>query len=152
MFVPCIGQTIPFSTSDAVPSVTVRSGNAHTVPITWHKVKKNTSAQYCILTRRGIGPTMFLQDLLDSPLLCSAKVMPERPGKRSITHHLYFPRRMQASMSHLEPHHSMPLRYFGSVSYRCLWRSASHRSRLFPISSSFSSLPLARLLIITSPK
>jgi hypothetical protein len=60
-----MGQTIPSSTSIASPAATERSGNAHIVPITRHKVKKNTSAKYCVLTRRIMGPTMFLQDLLN---------------------------------------------------------------------------------------
>lgn len=32
--VPSIGQNIPFSTSNAAPSVTEKSGNAHIVPVT----------------------------------------------------------------------------------------------------------------------
>lgn len=68
MAVPSIGQAIPSSTSSAAPSATERSGNGHTVPITWHKVKKkSTSAKYCVLTRRIMGPTMLLHDLLNFP-------------------------------------------------------------------------------------
>jgi hypothetical protein len=65
MVAPSIGQAIPSSTSGAAPSATERSGTGHTVPITWHKVKKNTSTKYCVLTRRIMGPIMFLQDLLN---------------------------------------------------------------------------------------
>jgi hypothetical protein len=66
MVVPSIGQAIPSSTSSAAPSAIERSGTGHTVPITWHKVKKkSTGKKYCVLTRRIMGPTMFLQDLLN---------------------------------------------------------------------------------------
>jgi hypothetical protein len=102
MLVPSMGQSIPSPTSSAAPSIDERSGDIHIIPITWHKVKKSTRAKYCVLTRRIMGPTMLLENLLncvtqslateasmssllDSPLPCKASVMPERLGNGSIT-------------------------------------------------------------------
>lgn len=100
MLVPSMGQAIPSSTSSVAPSAIERSGNAHTTPITWHKVKKSTRAKYCVLTRRIMGHTMLLENLfnglfqslateanmsslLDLPLSCNASAMPERMAARS---------------------------------------------------------------------
>jgi hypothetical protein len=68
MVVPSIGQAMVASTSSS-PSVAIeRSGNAHTVLITWHKAKKNTSARYGIFTRRIKKPSMSMQNLLNFDL------------------------------------------------------------------------------------
>ena len=53
MVVPSIGQAMPSSTSSTASAATGKSGNVHIVPITWHKVNKNTSAKYCVLCLSG---------------------------------------------------------------------------------------------------
>jgi hypothetical protein len=63
MAAPSIEQAIPSSTNSVAPAATERSGNAHIVPLTWHKVNKHTSAKYCVLTRRIKKPSMLMQNL-----------------------------------------------------------------------------------------
>lgn len=99
MVVPSIGQAIPSSTSSDAPSATERSGNGHTVPITWHKVKKkSTRKRYCVFTRRIMslaidpaGPAQLrcvvvpaeasMSSLAASSLPCSAIVVQEDEEK-----------------------------------------------------------------------
>ena len=63
MVAPSMGQVITSSKNGAAPAASERSGNVHIVPITWHKVNKNTSAKYCVLTRRIKKPSLFMQNL-----------------------------------------------------------------------------------------
>ena len=98
MVATSIGQAIPFSASSATSAATEGSGNAHVVPITWHKVKMSTSAKYDVFTRRIMRSTIVLagparlrclaistevsmSSLLDSPLPFSATVMPNKTGR-----------------------------------------------------------------------
>jgi hypothetical protein len=65
MVVPSIGQAMASSTTSSVSVAIERSGTVHIVPITWHKVKKNTRAQDCVVTRRIKKPIKFMQNLLN---------------------------------------------------------------------------------------